>query len=62
MLRYCLKKNIDALQENRYEYILGRRLKNETKTVKAKIVTLRVEEGKARELKSKSDRLIVSYS
>jgi transposase len=56
------QKNIDALQENHYEYILGGRLKNETEAIKTKVIKLGVEEGKPRELKNKNGRLIVSYS
>jgi transposase len=56
------QKNIDALQENHYEYILGGRLKNETEAIKTKVIELGVEEGKPSELKSRNGRLIVSYS
>lgn len=56
------QKNIDALQENHYEYILGGRLKNETEAIKTKIIELGVEEGNPRELKSRNGRLIVSFS
>jgi len=56
------QKNIEALQENGYEYILGGRLKNETNAIKAKVVALEVEEEKPKELKSKNGRLIVSFS
>jgi len=56
------QKNIEALQENQYEYILGGRLKNETEEIKTKVVALSVEEDKPKELKSKNGRLIVSYS
>ncbi len=56
------QKNIDALQENQYEYILGGRLKNETEAIKAKVIELSIEEGNPRELKSRNGRLIVSYS
>ena len=56
------QKNIDALQENHYEYILGGRLKNETEAIKSKVIKLGVEEGKPGELKSRNGRLIVSYS
>ncbi len=55
------QKNIDALQENQYEYILGGRLKNETEAIKAKVIELGIEEGNPRELKSRNGRLIVSY-
>lgn len=56
------KKNIDALRENEYEYILGGRLKNETEIIKTKIIKLEAEQGKPKELKSKNGRLVVSYS
>lgn len=56
------EKNIQALQDNEYEYILGARLKNESDEIKAKILALEVEEDKPKELKSKKSRLIVSYS
>jgi len=56
------QKNIDALQENEYEYILGGRLKNETEIIKTKIIAFEVEESKPKELKAKNGRLIVSYS
>jgi transposase len=56
------QKNIDALQENQYEYILGGRLKNETEAIKAKVIELGVQQNKPRELKSRNGRLIVSYS
>ena len=56
------QKNIDALQENEYEYILGGRIKNETEKIKAEIILLKVEEGKPKEIKIKNSRLIVSYS
>lgn len=56
------QKNIDALKENHYEYILGGRLKNETEAIKTKVIELGVEESKPSELKSSNGRLIVSYS
>jgi transposase len=56
------QKNIEALQSNGYEYILGGRIKNETEKIKAKIISLKVEQGKPKEMKSKNGRLIVSYS
>jgi transposase len=56
------QKNINALQENQYEYILGGRIKNETEAIKSKIISLEVKEGKPKELKSKNGRTIISYS
>lgn len=56
------QKNIDALNKNKYEYILGGRIKNETEKIKGKIIALKVQEDKPRELKCKNGRLIISYS
>ena len=56
------QKNIKALIKNKYEYILGGRIKNETKEIKAKIIDLDVKENKPNELKHKNGRLIVSFS
>ena len=56
------QKNIDALQENGYEYILGGRLKNESEEIKTKVIELGVEEDKPQELNIKNGRLIVSFS
>jgi transposase len=56
------EKNILALQNNGYKYILGARIKNETGKIKAKILQLEVQEDKPSELKNKHGRLIVSYS
>lgn len=56
------QKNINALNDNQYEYILGGRIKNETEDIKAKIIALNVKENKPRELNSKNGRLIISYS
>jgi transposase len=56
------EKNILALQDNQYEYILGARLKNESDQIKEKVLSLEVEEDKPKELKNKHGRLIVSFS
>lgn len=56
------QKNINALNQHQYEFILGGRIKNETEGVKAKIIALNIKEDKPKELKSKNGRLIVSYS
>ena len=56
------QKNIDALRENKYEYILGGRIKNETEKIKAKIIALDIDQGKPKELKTNNGRLIVSFS
>ena len=56
------QKNIEALQGNGYEYILGARLKNEKEKIKEKVLALEVEERKPKELKSKNGRLIVGFT
>ena len=56
------EKNILALQNNEYQYILGARLKNETDEIKEKVLGLKAEEDKPKELKNKHGRLIVSFS
>ncbi|NBC04261.1 MAG: IS1634 family transposase [Bacteroidetes bacterium] len=55
-------KNIQDLQNNGYEYILGARLKNETNEIKTKVLELEIPEDKPKELKSKHGRLIISFS
>jgi transposase len=56
------QKNIDALRENEYQYILGGRLKNETQEIKTKVIALGVEQERPKELNIKNGRLIVSFS
>lgn len=56
------EKNIQGLQKNGYQYILGARLKNESEDVKKKVLGLEVEEESPDEIKYKHRRLIVSYS
>lgn len=56
------QKNLDALKAGNYEYILGGRIKNECGTIKEKILSLQIEEGKPRELTSPNGRLIITYS
>ncbi len=56
------QKNIDALKDQNYEYILGGRIKNETDEIKRKILNIKIEEGKPREISYPNGRLILSYS
>jgi transposase len=56
------QKNINALRSNKYEFILGGRIKNETYEIKAKIAALEIKQGYPVELKTKNGRLVVSYS
>lgn len=56
-------ENIKALEKNKYEYILGARVKSESKIVKEKILEIQLVDGQAIVIK-KNDaiRLIVAYS
>jgi transposase len=55
--------NINELQEKGYEFILGARIKNESKTIKDKILSLNLENGKSDIIeKDEGLRLIISYS
>lgn len=57
------KKNVESLQEGGYEFILGARIKQESKTMKKKILGLEFEDGQCK-LLTRPDklRLVVSYS
>ena len=55
------KKNIEALDQNGYQYILGARPKNEGETIKEKILALNLRDGDVRIIKKTgTSRLIVS--
>jgi transposase len=57
------KDNIKALEENGYQYILGARIKNETKEIKNEILKRKLENGKFRSIKKdEKTRIIISYS
>jgi len=57
------KDNIKALQEQEYQYILGARIKNETKDVKGRILKTRLKDGQIRSIQKDPDtRIIISYS
>lgn len=57
------KKNISLLEANGYKYILGSRLKSETKQTKQVITEHQLEEGKYLTIsKAKKNKLIISYS
>lgn len=56
-------KNIEALKNNGYQYILGARIKSESKAVKEKILSLQLENGKSTIIeKADNTKLIISYS
>jgi len=57
------KENINALQEQGYEYILGARIKNEAKQIKEKILETKLKDGQIKNIeKDKNTRIIISFS
>jgi len=56
------QKNIDALKENEYEFILGGRIKNESEAIKTQILSLSVTEKQPKEIRHKNGRLIITHS
>ena len=57
------KNNIEALEENGYEYILGARIKNEGKTIKSQILSAEFHDGTIHSFpKNETQKLIVNYS
>lgn len=56
------KKNLEALQNNGYTYVLGGRIKNESQQIKQQILMITITESEPNELSHPYGRLIVSYS
>lgn len=56
------KKNLEELESNQYQFILGGRIKNENNTLKNEIQSLEIEEGSPIEFEHNYGKLIVSYS
>lgn len=57
------KDNLTSLEQDKYEYILGARLKNESKAIKQKILNLTLSDGEVYCInKPDRKRLIISYS
>lgn len=56
------KKNIERLQKNNYEFILGARIKNETLAVKKEILSLSLKNGESKIIDKGKLKLIISYS
>jgi transposase len=57
------EKNMRVLRENKYSYILGARIKNESDRIKSKVLKLTLSNGEITELqKDDINRLIISYS
>jgi transposase len=56
-------KNIEALQEGEYEYIIGARLKNESETIKEQILQKAYHDGRVHIIhQNEGKRLIVNYT
>jgi transposase len=57
------KENINKLIDKKYEFIVGARIKNESKALKTKILALRLADGKSAILqKQDGQTMIISYS
>lgn len=56
------KKNIEQLQTKGYEFIVGARIKNESKEIKGKILSLNLSNGQSAVIKKEGLSLIISYS
>ena len=56
------KQNLALLQEQGYQYIIGARLKNESTTLKAKVLAQSFEDNQALVFKKDHERLVVHYS
>lgn len=56
------KDNIEELINNGYEFILGARIKAETKEIKAKILSLSLKNGESKIIKKGDLKLLITYS
>ncbi|MBC8179588.1 IS1634 family transposase [candidate division KSB1 bacterium] len=57
------KDNIEALELGGYQYIIGARIKNESKPVKEKILGTKLKDGQIKRIKKgESSRIIINYS
>jgi transposase len=57
------KNNIEALEQNGYEYILGARIKNESESIKSQILSAKFVDGMVHSFeKNEVQKLIVGYS
>lgn len=55
-------QNIEELREKGYEFILGARIKNESQTIKDKILSLSLNDGESKIIHKGDLRLIITYS
>ena len=54
--------NIEKLQEKKYEFILGARIKSESKSIKEKILALKLKNGESEIIEKENLKLIITYS
>lgn len=54
--------NIEELQAKNYEFILGARIKSESKSVKEKIIALKLKNGESKIIEKGNLELIITYS
>lgn len=54
--------NVTSLKENGYEYILGARIKNESKVIKEQILSLDLKDKQTKIISKGKTKLIISYS
>lgn len=54
--------NIEELQQKNYEFILGARIKSESKSIKEKILALKLKHGESEIIEKDNLRLIITYS
>lgn len=55
-------QNVMQLQEKNYEFILGARIKNETQSIKEKVLSLNLKNGESAIVKKGDLKLIITYS
>jgi transposase len=55
-------ENIKALEEKNYEYIIGARIKNESKKIKLQILEKKLKDGETIKIEKENNRLIVAYA
>ncbi len=56
------QNNIDALSGAGYQYVLGARLKSESRQIKSRILSLDIQEDKPAQMQHPNGRLIITYS
>lgn len=56
------RQNIEELQAKNYEFILGARIKNESQSIKNKILSLSLKNGESKIINKDNLKLIITYS